>query len=191
MRSVKKKASTPSKKYPPGSFIGKLRKRRIIETLAAFIGGGFLFYEIVHWILVDHYHLPEELKDITIVSILCALLCTLTWRWFGGTRKRRKIKLEFVLIPIFIVVTVFLDIRFVMQLGKHEEETISVSEWKNSIAVLPFGNISPEEGQEYFCDGMTDEIIAKLSKLKELKVISRTSVMRYKNTEKSIKEIGQ
>jgi len=59
-----------------------------------------------------------------------------------------------------------------------------------SIAVLPFADISPQKDQEYFCDGMTEEILTKLSKLRELKVIARTSVMRYKATDKSIKEIG-
>jgi serine/threonine protein kinase/tetratricopeptide (TPR) repeat protein len=60
-----------------------------------------------------------------------------------------------------------------------------------SIAVLPFTDLSPQKDQESFCDGMTDEIIAKLSRLKGWKVMNRTSVMRYKNTEKDPKEIGQ
>jgi len=59
-----------------------------------------------------------------------------------------------------------------------------------SIAVLPFADISRQKDQEYFCDGMTEEILTRLSKLRELKVIARTSVMRYKATDKSIKEIG-
>ncbi len=70
-------------------------------------------------------------------------------------------------------------------------ETTSEIRWENSIAVLPFVDLSSQRDQEYFCDGMTDEIILKLSKLSDLKVISRTSVMRYKNTEKDIREIGQ
>jgi serine/threonine protein kinase/tetratricopeptide (TPR) repeat protein len=74
---------------------------------------------------------------------------------------------------------------------KPTAETTSEIRWKNSIAVLPFVDLSFQRDQEYFCDGMTDEIILKLSKLADLKVISRTSVMRYKNTEKDIREIGQ
>ena len=74
---------------------------------------------------------------------------------------------------------------------KPTAETTSEIKWANSIAVLPFVDLSSQRDQEYFCDGMTDEIILKLSKLADLKVISRTSVMRYKNTEKDIREIGQ
>jgi serine/threonine protein kinase len=70
------------------------------------------------------------------------------------------------------------------------EKTLE-TKWKNSIAVLPFVNISANKEQEYFCDGITEDVITKLAHIKDLKVISRTSVMRYKNTEKSIKEIGR
>jgi serine/threonine protein kinase/CheY-like chemotaxis protein/Tfp pilus assembly protein PilF len=62
--------------------------------------------------------------------------------------------------------------------------------WKNSIAVLPFVDLSPKRDQEYFCEGMTEDIINKLSRFGELKVISRTSVMRYKETDKDVREIG-
>jgi serine/threonine protein kinase len=63
--------------------------------------------------------------------------------------------------------------------------------YESSIAVLPFTDLSPNKDQEYFCDGMTNEIIAKLSKLKEWKVIPRTSVMQYKDAQKGIEQIGQ
>jgi TolB-like protein/Tfp pilus assembly protein PilF len=63
--------------------------------------------------------------------------------------------------------------------------------WKNSIAVLPFSDLSPQKDQAWFCDGMTDEIIGRLTKFKDLKVIAKTSVEAYKGTKKSIQDIGQ
>jgi len=74
---------------------------------------------------------------------------------------------------------------------KPEAEKIVEIKWENSIAVLPFADLSQEKDQEYFCDGMTEDIIIKLSRIGELKVISRTSVMRYKKADKDIKEIGR
>jgi serine/threonine protein kinase/Flp pilus assembly protein TadD len=62
---------------------------------------------------------------------------------------------------------------------------------KKSIAVLPFKSLSESKEDEYFSDGTTEDIIAQLSKIGELKVISRTSVMRYKRTDKSLREIGR
>ena len=60
-----------------------------------------------------------------------------------------------------------------------------------SIAVLPFMQLSSRQEHTYFSDGLTDDVISQLSKISDLKVISRTSVMRYKNTTKSIQTIGQ
>ena len=62
---------------------------------------------------------------------------------------------------------------------------------KTSLAVLPFFNMSNDEDQEYFSDGLTEDIITQLSKIKALKVVSRTSIMQYKKNPKPIKDIGR
>lgn len=62
---------------------------------------------------------------------------------------------------------------------------------EKSIAVLPFNNISNDTLQQYFSDGITEDIITQLSRISDLKVISRTSVMQYKNTTKTIREIAK
>ncbi len=60
----------------------------------------------------------------------------------------------------------------------------------NGIAVLPFANISPDPNDAYFADGLTEELITVLSQLQTLRVISRTSVMQYKGSSKTIGQIG-
>jgi adenylate cyclase len=62
---------------------------------------------------------------------------------------------------------------------------------KDRIAILPFTNISPDQADEYFAEGMTEEMISSVSKTKGLRVIARTSVMRYKGTHKPIAEVGR
>jgi TolB-like protein/DNA-binding winged helix-turn-helix (wHTH) protein/Flp pilus assembly protein TadD len=59
-----------------------------------------------------------------------------------------------------------------------------------SLVVLPFQNLSNDENQEYFADGMTDELIAHLGQISALRVISRTSAMSYKGGHKSLAEIA-
>jgi TolB-like protein/DNA-binding winged helix-turn-helix (wHTH) protein/Flp pilus assembly protein TadD len=61
----------------------------------------------------------------------------------------------------------------------------------DSIAVLPLKNLSDDREQDYFADGMTEALITDLGKVGALRVISRTSVMRYKNTKKSLPEIAR
>ncbi len=69
--------------------------------------------------------------------------------------------------------------------------TATAGQWASSIAVLPFMDFSSEQNQEYFCDGMTDAIISKLTGIDELKVISMTSVMRYKSEDRDLEKIGE
>ncbi len=61
---------------------------------------------------------------------------------------------------------------------------------EQAIAVLPFTDMSREQDQAFFSDGLTEDIITQLAKIKAFKVTSRTSVMRYKHQEKSLKDIG-
>ena len=58
------------------------------------------------------------------------------------------------------------------------------------MAVLPFLNLSADPENEFFADGITEDVIAQLSKIRSLKVISRTSVMPFKQREQSLREIG-
>jgi TolB-like protein/DNA-binding winged helix-turn-helix (wHTH) protein len=60
-----------------------------------------------------------------------------------------------------------------------------------SLAVLPLDNLSGDAGQDYFADGMTDELITDLAQIRALRVVSRTSVMMYKGTRKSLPQIAR
>jgi non-specific serine/threonine protein kinase len=72
-----------------------------------------------------------------------------------------------------------------------DTEKILETEWIKSIVVLPFTDLSPQKDQEYFCDGMTEEIIADLSHVHDLLVISRSSAMTFIGTKKKIPEIAR
>lgn len=185
----------PAAKKKPSwfkKFLDKIKRKRMIEILTGLVGGAWLIYEIVHWVLVAHYHFPEKLLDITLIILVGAMVNILVWRWFVSEKKTRKFRPELILVPAISVVTLVLVINQItrVKIPGPGPEALSVTRWKNSVAVLPFVDLSQQKDQDYFCDGMTEEIIAQLARIKELKVISRTSVVRYRNTEKSIKEIA-
>ena len=173
------------------AFLAKLRKRKIIETLGAFTAGGWLILEFVHWILVDHYHFPEKTIDITFITLVCALFCTLIWRWFSGREKPRKFKLELVLIPLALFITILLDINLILRFKEPASEAISAPQSKNSIAVLPFVDMSPQKDQDPLCDGMAETLINMLNNVENLHVIPRTSAFSFKGKELDVREIGR
>jgi TolB-like protein len=74
--------------------------------------------------------------------------------------------------------------------ARAEAGTVSTIPQK-SIAVLPFDNLSEEKGNAYFAEGIQDEILTRLAKVADLKVISRTSVMPYRGKQQSVREIGK
>ena len=115
---------------------------------------------------------------------------TASWRVLERPRStvRRKVLLGLAGVPV--VTAVLLGLNAVSGwrerlLGKKPGAGI------HSLAVLPLANLSGDPEQEYFADGMTEELITDLSKIGSLKVISRTSVMQYKDARKPLREIGR
>ncbi|MGM0580879.1 MAG: helix-turn-helix domain-containing protein [Bacteroidota bacterium] len=92
-----------------------------------------------------------------------------------------------VLVSSFLLIILAVFTYFILYQESKEEE-VNV---ENSIAVLPFKNLSPEEENQYFTDGMMEAILNHLSQLEEMRVISRTTAMKYKNTKKSLPEIAK
>jgi serine/threonine protein kinase/Flp pilus assembly protein TadD len=74
---------------------------------------------------------------------------------------------------------------------KPEVEKIKETKWQNSIAVLPFVDMSPAKDQEYFCDGIAEEIINALTHVQDLRVVARTSAFSFKGKDLDVREIGR
>ncbi len=92
----------------------------------------------------------------------------------------------------FLVITVLAYLGYMIFFRSNIAEAGNSSETREkSIAVLPFANFSPDSENEYFCNGITDEILNQLFKIKDLKVKARTSVEKYRNSKLDTKVIGK
>jgi TolB-like protein/Tfp pilus assembly protein PilF len=84
-----------------------------------------------------------------------------------------------------------IEIKTSMEQIKEKIKSEYTRRFENSIAVLPFQDMSPQKDQEYFCDGMTEEILNTLTHVESLKVIARSSSFVFKDKYEDIREIGR
>jgi serine/threonine protein kinase/tetratricopeptide (TPR) repeat protein len=83
------------------------------------------------------------------------------------------------------------DVLRAIEAARTELDSATSATKAKAIAVLPFANMSNDAENEYFSDGLTEELILNLSRLKDIRVVSRTTSMQYKGTKKDIKTIGR
>jgi TolB-like protein len=105
------------------------------------------------------------------------------------TLKKRRARLRWAEAAVAVVVLAAVIAAFVFVLRRPVRSMLSIAE--KSIAVLPFENLSRDPDNAYFADGIQDEILTRLSKIADLKVISRTSTQHYKSAPENLPEIAK
>jgi len=103
--------------------------------------------------------------------------------------KRHRTHARWAEVAIALLVLAAIVAAFVFLLRRPTRSAMAIVE--KSIAVLPFENLSEEKANAYFADGIQDEILTRLSKIADLKVISRTSTQHYKSAPENLPEIGR
>jgi TolB-like protein/Tfp pilus assembly protein PilF len=147
-------------------FWQELKRRRVIHVIIVYATAAFVIIELVD-IIGDPLLLPEWTLSLVIVLLAIGFPIALIFSWIYDVSLKG--------------------------IKKTEQATTSdnLSKFENSIAVLPFQDMSPEKNQEYFCDGMAEEIINALTHVESLKVIARTSAFAFKDKQVDMREIGQ
>ena len=125
-------------------------------------------------------------KPMEVFAITTAGLTVPQRNKMTGKLKAKNSYRQFILLFLAAAVMVFAGLQLSRTFSLKSKKQIV----ENSIAVLPFTDMSQAGDQEYFSDGLTEDIITQLAKIKAFKVTSRTSVMKYKGNNKSLKEIG-
>ena len=101
--------------------------------------------------------------------------------------KWRKKKMNWILYPLFSFLILIVCLLIYKNIIRPDLNTHNLDK---SIAVLPFRNESPDQENEYLCNGMMDELLSNLQKIADLNVRSRTSVEQYRNTQKDLRQIA-
>ena len=183
------------------NFFEELKRRKVYRTAVAYAAVSFAIMQIVE-IIFPMFEIPLWMGRFVIIVIVLGFPIALVLSWMfdktadgitrdkGASSSSDSSTKPFYLQKqnLFIIGVLLAGIFIGRFASSANEEESSIN--PKSVAVLPFDNYSTAPEDQYFSDGMTEVIIANLAKIKDLKVISRTSVMEYKNTTKNIKKIA-
>ena len=187
-------------------FLGELKRRHVCKVAVGYVIAGWALAQGIAQVF-PVFDISTWAIRLTVVLIALGFPVALVLAWLfdltpegikrtedtpvGSARRIRTArKLDFVIIAVLLLfVGVFSYERFA---GPKVNSIAEPPAPAKSIAVLPFENLSEEKANEFFADGVQDEILTDLSRIADLKVISRSSVMHYKSgVARNLREIGQ
>src|SRR6476619_7067499 len=197
-------------------FFSELKRRNVIRFAGLYLVGAWLLTQVAGTVL-PMFGAPDWLPRSIVVLLAIGFIPALIFSWvfeltpeglkrdeevtpaqsIGPQTARRMDRM--IIVVLVLALGYFAFDKFVLTPRREAamvdravpNESKSVINAK-SIAVLPFENRSEEKQNEYFADGVQDEILTYLAKIADLKVISRTSVMQYKSgAPRNLREIGQ
>src|SRR3989440_6720604 len=190
-----------------GNFFAELKRRNVYKVAVA--------YAVIAWLLIQAasilfptFEAPPWVMKAFVVVVAAGFLLALVIAWAfemtpEGMKRTENVRPD-EKIPqwsrrkfaaLILVITICAAALLGYQVFRARPTTPGTSESPNvplkSIAVLPFDNLSEDKANAYFADGIQEEILTRLSKIADLKVISRTSTQRYKSAPADLKEIAK
>jgi TolB-like protein/Flp pilus assembly protein TadD len=180
-------------------FFEELQRRRVYRVAAAYIIAGGFIIQIASAVF-PAWELPNWSQRLLIVLILAGFPIALIFAWIfditpSGIDRTSKVEAQTQAPPshrrrnLILLAAAGLVISFAA--GFFVLPRASARKIDKSIAVLPFENLSDAKENAYFADGIQDDILTNLSRIGDLKVISRTSVMSYRGKPTTVREIGK
>jgi TolB-like protein/Flp pilus assembly protein TadD len=188
----------------PTRFLTELKRRNVYRAAVA--------YGVVAWFLTQlttqvfpFFEVPNSAVRFVVIGLAIGFPVAMLLSWIyeltpegvvrtedldpvdaRAVQRRSGRLLDFIIIGVLLLV---IGMLIVGRLPFYSQTGESISQ--KSIAVLPFENRSEEKANAYFADGIQDEILTRLSKIADLKVISRTSTQQYQSKSKNLREIAE
>jgi len=191
----------------PKGFFGELKRRNVYKVAAAYAVVGWLVMQVASTV-VPALHLPDTITTAVVVLTLLGFPIALVLAWAfeltpegikraqdiapGQTPQRSTRKFTALIVSIAILAAGFAVFQLVHRhRASPAPAPVTSTTSAKSIAVLPLINESGDPKDEYFSDGLSEELIAALAQIRELKVIGRSSSFRFKDRKEEPKTIGE
>jgi TolB-like protein len=195
------------------SLFAELKRRNVFRVGIAYVVTGWLSAQVLE-IVLESFSSPQWVMKTILVLMAAGLPFVLIIAWAfeltpEGIKKERDVdrsqsithttgrKLDFTIIGILVIALgYFAYDKFVLTPAQNAQEAqtaeaVEAAPKEKSIAVLPFVNMSDDASNEYFSDGISEEILNSLAKVKELKVAGRTSSFAFKGQNQDLRQIGE
>ncbi len=184
------------------NYIAELKRRNVFKASVAYLIVAWLVVEVASTIL-PVFEAPPYVMKVLLFLLGIGFPINLVFSWIyditpEGLKKTKNIEQEsqtsvikngrlnkVILASLVLVVVIFLINLFVIK------QLIKEDVAEKSIAVLAFADMSPNKDQEYFSDGISEELLNLLAKIPEIKVMSRTSSFSYKGKDATAEDIGK
>ncbi|PYK12504.1 MAG: adenylyl cyclase, partial [Verrucomicrobia bacterium] len=189
------------------SFFSELKRRRVYSVAVAYVVVAWLLIQIATQVF-PFFNIPNwVVRLVVLLAIICfpiAVVCAWAFEVTSEGIKlegdvdrtiirktgRKLTALIIIIAALAAGVTVFRFQHLQQATKAAKQRPLTVAIESKSIAVLPFENLSEEKANAYFADGIQDEILVRLAKIADLKVISRTSTRHYKSAPENLREVG-
>ena len=184
----------PKRGEMKGKFKEKTTWKELAKNALIYLGIAWVLMELFNLIIL-HFDLDPLLINVLIIFLVFGVLITLSSNYFKGRWNKRAILVNTIVVVGAIVSSGYYAMN-PLSINPSSLRIIPITKDKNplqnlsSIAVLPFANYLGDDTQDFLLSGMHDGLISEIGKLGNLRVISRTSTLQYKDTEKDLERIG-
>ncbi len=186
-----------------GNFFGEMRRRNVYKVAVAYLVISWLLIQAAS-ILLPTFEAPAWAMRAFVVFLALgfALAVFIAWAFEmtpQGIKRTEDVSPDEVIpqwskrkfAALIVCVAIVAGALLAFQLLRVPRSTITSNADSKSIAVLPFVDLSPAKDQEYFCDGISEEILDTLAKVDGLRVVARTSSFSFKGKNADVSEIAQ
>src|SRR6266446_6744297 len=187
------------------NFFAELKRRNVLRAAAFYAASAWLLVQVATQVF-PFFHIAEWVVRWIVVAAAIGFPFGMVFSWFyewtphgihreseippneSITRQTGKKLDRWIIAILALAVVLLLADKFVLH---KDAETAVAATTEKSIAVLPFDNLSGDPENAYFSEGVQDEILTRLAKIAELKVISRTSTQRFKSSPNDVGQIAR
>jgi TolB-like protein/Flp pilus assembly protein TadD len=189
------------------NFFGELKRRNVYKVAVAYIVSGWALSEGISQVF-PVFDVPNGIIRLIVILIIAGLPVALVLAWMfeitpegikrtatadampASAKPKKYVWLYVVVIGAVVSIGLFFLGRYSAQ-SREDGRRSAASLPEKSIAVLPFDNLSRDPDNAFFAEGVQDEILTRLAKIADLKVIARTSTQRFKSTPDDLQQIAK